>query len=384
MTRANRIKLVVVTAVIAIAPSVGVAYNLSGQRWSGNQVPYYINPNNAWVSSGDAIAAIQTGAAVWSMQSNANVSLYYMGQTSTGGLSMNTRNEVSFRNSNTGVIAEAYYWYDSTNRIREADIVMYEGGNRFFAGSSGCSGGYYIEDVVAHEFGHVLGLRHSDSQAATMYPTTGVCSTSGRYLDWDDIAGIEAIYPPTGGSPSAPPPPPPPPPPPVVPDLVAFTVEATTFAEGGQGCWQGPFYCGGGYYDETPGNWGDAQVRPGTDVDLWYDDGGIVIGGLDGLEWLAFRVNVPQSGQYRVTFRTASPADRPAGSGVINIGIHGVDGSWMGNQHVPVTGGPGEWHSYVSWNSPTTIYLPAGQQTLTMWAAGGWYNVHNMRFTLER
>ena len=165
---------------------------------------------------------------------------------------------------------------------------------------------------------------------------------------------------------------------------VAFTVEAVSFANGGQGCWQGPFYCGGGYYDETPGNWGDAQVRPGTDVDLWYDDGGIVIGGLDGLEWLAFQVNVPQSGQYRVTFRTASPMDRPDGSGVINVGIHGVDGSWMGNQHVPVTGGPGEWHSYVSWNSPTTIYLPAGEQTLTMWAAGGWYNVHNMQFTLVR
>ena len=164
---------------------------------------------------------------------------------------------------------------------------------------------------------------------------------------------------------------------------VAFTVMAQDFAGGGNGCWEGPFQCGGAYYDETPGNWGDAQVRPGTDVDLWYDDGGIVIGGLDGLEWVTFRVNVPQSGQYNVTFRTASPIDRPNGSGVINVGIHGVNGSWVGNQQVPVTGGPGEWHNYVSWNAPTTIYLPVGQQTLTMWAAGGWYNVHNMRFILE-
>jgi Carbohydrate binding module (family 6) len=164
---------------------------------------------------------------------------------------------------------------------------------------------------------------------------------------------------------------------------VSFTVAAETFTGGVNGCWEGPFQCGGGYYDETPGNWGDAQVRPGTDVDLWHDDGGIVIGGLDGLEWVTFPVNVPQSGQYTVTFRTASPADRPDGSGVINVGIHGVDGSWVGNQHVPVTGGPGEWHTYVSWNAPRTIYLPAGQQTLTMWASGGWYNVRNMQFTLN-
>ena len=110
---------------------------------------------------------------------------------------------------------------------------------------------------------------------------------------------------------------------------------------------------------------------------------GIVIGGLDGLEWVTFPVHVPQSGRYTVTFRTASPTDRPAGSGVIDVGIHGVDGSWVGNQHVPVTGGPGEWHTYVSWDAPTTIYLPAGAQTLTMWAAGGWYSVHNITFTLQ-
>ncbi len=169
-----------------------------------------------------------------------------------------------------------------------------------------------------------------------------------------------------------------------VPGPVGFTVQADSFAGGAQGCWPGPFDCGGGYYDETPGNWGDAQVRPGTDVDLWYDDGGIVIGGLDGLEWVTFAVNVPQTGNYAVTFRTASPSDRPAGSGVVNVGIHGVDGSWVGNQPVPTSGDPGEWHSYVSWNAPRTIYLPAGQQTLTLWASGGWYNVRNMTFTPVR
>ncbi|MBA2304741.1 MAG: carbohydrate-binding protein [Acidobacteria bacterium] len=170
---------------------------------------------------------------------------------------------------------------------------------------------------------------------------------------------------------------------PFVQQPVSFAVAAENFAEGGQGCWEGPFQCGGGYHDETTGNWGDAQVRPGTDVDLWYDDGGIVIGGLDGSEWVTFPINVPESGHYTVTFRTASPVDRPAGSGEINVGIYGVDGSWVGNQPVPVTGGPGEWHTYVTWNAPSTIYLPAGPQTLTMWAAGGWYNVRNMTFTLE-
>ena len=66
----------------------------------------------------------------------------------------------------------------------------------------------------------------------------------------------------------------------------------------------------------------------------------------------------------------------------MNVGIHGVDGSWIGNQTVPVTGGAGEWHQDVTWQAPTTIYLPAGAQTFTLWAAGGWYNVRSVRFTL--
>ena len=82
-----------------------------------------------------------------------------------------------------------------------------------------------------------------------------------------------------------------------------------------------------------------------------------------------FRWTCRRAGQDEVTFLRASPADRPAGSGVINVGVYGVDASWFGNQVVPVTGGPGEWHSYVTWEAPSTDYLPAGPQTLTMWAA---------------
>jgi hypothetical protein len=69
---------------------------------------------------------------------------------------------------------------------------------------------------------------------------------------------------------------------------------------------------------------------------------------------------------------------------VVNIGVYGVQGSWIGNQTVPVTGGPGEWHQYTTWQAPTTIFLPAGAQTLTLCAAGGWYNVRKMTFTFEQ
>jgi hypothetical protein len=172
------------------------AYVLNGPKWGTDQVPYYINPVNADMSEADAIAAVQAGALNWTAQSNAAISMYYMGRTSGSSLIKNNKNEVFFRASSAGsMAAEVYWWYDSSYRLIEADMVFYDGGFKFFPGGSGCSGGVYLEDIATHEFGHVLGLGHSSVSAASMYPKVSWCSTATRSLDGDDLAGIEKLYP---------------------------------------------------------------------------------------------------------------------------------------------------------------------------------------------
>jgi len=188
------------TLVVAAFTLAAPAAYVVNASWSARQVPYYINPANSDVPEAAAEAAIQQGAAAWSMQSNADFSFSYAGRTSNSSVAYNGRNEVFFRNTtNGGLVAETYYWTDSSNHLVDADIIFYDAAYPFATASTGCpSGGVYIESFATHEFGHMLGLGHSSVPTATMYPTGSYCSLDWTYLDPDDIAGVEALYPPRG------------------------------------------------------------------------------------------------------------------------------------------------------------------------------------------
>ena len=187
--------LVVLLTVAAMLPSRLGAYSTNGVTWSPVPVPYYINTANLDLPDAAVESAMQAGANVWATQSGASVGFNYVGrstQTTTGNDGVNL---VVFRNASSGSAIATTYWWSSGGRIIDADIVFWDGGFQFFAGASGCSGGFYIEDIAAHEFGHALGLGHSASTSATMYPSVSTCSMGNRTLDADDIAGAVALYP---------------------------------------------------------------------------------------------------------------------------------------------------------------------------------------------
>jgi hypothetical protein len=90
---------------------------------------------------------------------------------------------------------------DGTYRIYDADIVT---GSRWdFTSTSefdGCLGEFFIEGVMVHEVGHVLGLGHTDVSGATMYPSVSSCNNGPASTEQDDEDGLYALYGGGGGS----------------------------------------------------------------------------------------------------------------------------------------------------------------------------------------
>jgi hypothetical protein len=173
------------------------AYSLLGYSWAQPVVRYYINPANLDLPTSAIEPAIRAGADAWPLQSGASFAFAFAGYSAQTTNTNDGINLIMFRNAASGsAIATTYTWFSGTRMI-EADMVFWDGGFQFFTGSSGCSNGFYIEDVATHEFGHALGLGHSTVGSATMYPSISTCSQQSRSLDPDDIAAVLSLYPPS-------------------------------------------------------------------------------------------------------------------------------------------------------------------------------------------
>ena len=73
-------------------------------------------------------------------------------------------------------------------RIRYCD-------NQTFDDGPGTIGNRFdVQGIMTHEYGHALGLGHSSTSGATMFPTGSPGQTSLRSIEPDDVAGVQCVY----------------------------------------------------------------------------------------------------------------------------------------------------------------------------------------------
>ena len=196
--------LAVAAALVTTSSTSPTAWSAIGPTWATLIVPYYVNNTNLDLPLSSIVPAVRAGADTWHLQSGAGFRFSSAGLSTQSTVDNDGVNLVMFHNETNGSAIATAYWWSSGGHIVDADIVFWDGQFTFFTGSTGCSNGFYIEDIAAHEFGHALGLGHSALSSATMYSSTSYCDSSNRILDADDSAGVRALYPPSVGAPTAP------------------------------------------------------------------------------------------------------------------------------------------------------------------------------------
>jgi hypothetical protein len=176
-TFAAMVRMLLAAVVAAgILASSASGYHLEGGRWVTHVIPYYTEtPAYAW--------SVDTAAYAWNT-SGANVQFV----------------KTSRRYARVLV---GIRWYKLAG-----DALVQRLDGRIVGARVGIQTGhdrYEMALIVAHEFGHVLGLAHEYGLCATMNPSVGADHTTYcgapprgmwtcRLLQYDDVRGAVALY----------------------------------------------------------------------------------------------------------------------------------------------------------------------------------------------
>jgi hypothetical protein len=180
--------------------SVAFGYSLNGRKWfSSADARFYLNNANGpacCLTPSQQDSQISSGITPWGIAGKG-------GSTTKSGAKRDGQNVISWGKLGGTTLGVTNYISTDTSqsqvcsgnliyRFTEVDVRF---NNAFdWQTSSGCTTGFDLAGVSTHEFGHAVGLGHTNVQGATMYPSVARCDFSISSLANDDKAGYSAIY----------------------------------------------------------------------------------------------------------------------------------------------------------------------------------------------
>ena len=180
--------------------SVAFGYSLNGRKWfSSADARFYLNNANGatcCISASAQANQITSGITPWGIAG-------YGGTTTKSGAKRDGQNVISWGKLGGTTLGVTNYISTDTSqsqvcngsliyRFTEVDVRF---NNAFdWMTSSTCSNGFDLAGVSTHEFGHAVGLGHSNVLGSTMYPSVAACDFSISSLANDDKAGYSHIY----------------------------------------------------------------------------------------------------------------------------------------------------------------------------------------------
>ncbi len=186
-------------------------------RWPlGSTITWNLNPSltgtNVNVGSATPAEVIATSFGTWQAAPGANLSIQRGADTTKTAPSFDCVNTVAFKCTSgcsfSGDSSTLAITFTTTSdgassdrdcnnnvpfvgQVLDADILF----NQNVSFTTGGGSGQDMETIATHEIGHFLGLDHSPVVKSMMFPFAPDRQTT---LSYDDVAGIDALYPLSG------------------------------------------------------------------------------------------------------------------------------------------------------------------------------------------
>ena len=209
----NRLHLAIVAAsLVALVSTAAFGYALlsPARRWFNADTPKQVNVDNRGVASvtgGDPDHGVTASVNAIKTWNSGGVNVTASSSAAVAYRQGDGISDVIFGDplricTGTCLAATLTGYYSTSitgtcggltvDKVTDADVAFNLSYNYTTPAQGSCSSEIYLDSVVAHEVGHVIGLAHSGTSSALMYPSVAYCSD--KQVATDDINGRNALY----------------------------------------------------------------------------------------------------------------------------------------------------------------------------------------------